>query len=529
MGSSAIFAGCAIGLILADASVAPPLLKTFHLTKTTRDIFGFHHHYEFGADERSQSILEAENATDGRTTEVLWRFSDDGPGQYMMQPFFGSLVCWVFDLPRAAGWWESVLVMIFEMPASFLQDAAVGPPSRAQGEDCTEFRTSQAKAGGWVYNFSYCITADGRVLEGNTSNIRDGKVQWASTLEFFGYETAVDPAKIAPPASGCVNLTTRGVVPADIAAVNAPEWIASLNLLTGGLWKAGANAAFDGVHWAAARSKLGAQMRANRLDLLPRPAPSSLALAQEFDARAAWPRCPSISEIRNQGDCGCCWAFGAVEVLADRLCIAGQAPNLTLSAQHLVLCDSSNDGCSGGFLDNAWRFLSQSGVVTEACDPYQHCKDPSRPSCEPGAAKLSVEECPSSCVDGSQLRHFRASVVYAVSKPGDAVAMQQEIAASGPVEAAFFVFQDFMSYQSGVYFRTAASGASQGGHAIRILGWGMDKDEPYWLVANSWGPGWGEAGFFRIRRGVNECGIESIPAAGSAPEASAGALELHLV
>jgi cathepsin B len=53
-----------------------------------------------------------------------------------------------------------------------------------------------------------------------------------------------------------------------------------------------------------------------------------------------------------------------------------------------------------------------------------------------------------------------------------------------------------------------------GGHAMRILGWGTEKGEDYWLVTNSWSPQWGLKGFFKIRRGTNECGIETIPAAG---------------
>ena len=53
-----------------------------------------------------------------------------------------------------------------------------------------------------------------------------------------------------------------------------------------------------------------------------------------------------------------------------------------------------------------------------------------------------------------------------------------------------------------------------GRHAVRLVGWGEEGGTPYWTIANSWSPEWGEAGFFRIRRGTNECGIESTPAAG---------------
>lgn len=78
----------------------------------------------------------------------------------------------------------------------------------------------------------------------------------------------------------------------------------------------------------------------------------------------------------------------------------------------------------------------------------------------------------------------------------------------------FWVFSDFSAYQSGVYKRTSTTWS--GAHAIKLIGWGVDKEtgEKYWTVANSWGSAWGENGFFRIARGVNECGIEDEIVAG---------------
>ncbi len=72
---------------------------------------------------------------------------------------------------------------------------------------------------------------------------------------------------------------------------------------------------------------------------------------------------------------------------------------------------------------------------------------------------------------------------------------------------AFTVYADFPSYKSGVYQHV--SGSELGGHAIKILGWGVENGTPYWLVANSWNEDWGDKGFFKILRGKNECGIES--------------------
>jgi len=83
---------------------------------------------------------------------------------------------------------------------------------------------------------------------------------------------------------------------------------------------------------------------------------------------------------------------------------------------------------------------------------------------------------------------------------------------NGPVEGAFTVYADFPSYKSGVY--SHVSGGQLGGHAIRIMGWGVENGTPYWLVANSWNEDWGDKGTFKIKRGNDECGIESSVVAG---------------
>ena len=82
----------------------------------------------------------------------------------------------------------------------------------------------------------------------------------------------------------------------------------------------------------------------------------------------------------------------------------------------------------------------------------------------------------------------------------------------GPIEVAFTVYQDFLTYKTGVYHHT--SGSALGGHAVKMVGWGVENGEPYWLIANSWNEDWGDKGFFKIRRGHNECGIESQGVAG---------------
>jgi len=80
---------------------------------------------------------------------------------------------------------------------------------------------------------------------------------------------------------------------------------------------------------------------------------------------------------------------------------------------------------------------------------------------------------------------------------------------NGPVQVAFVVYPSFMSYKSGVYHMHKGEEA-EGGHAVKIVGWGKEGEHKYWNVANSWGTSWGEEGFFRILRGKDECGIETM-------------------
>jgi len=73
------------------------------------------------------------------------------------------------------------------------------------------------------------------------------------------------------------------------------------------------------------------------------------------------------------------------------------------------------------------------------------------------------------------------------------------------METGFEVYHDFFNYKSGVYHHVSGK-LLAGGHAVKILGWGQENGTDYWICANSWGPTWGEEGFFRIQMG--ECGID---------------------
>lgn len=240
--------------------------------------------------------------------------------------------------------------------------------------------------------------------------------------------------------------------------------------------------------------------------------PKSLKLPKEFDARTAWSQCSSIGRILDQGHCGSCWAFGAVESLSDRFCIHFHM-NISLSVNDLLACCGfmCGDGCDGGYPISAWRYFVRHGVVTEECDPYFDSTGCSHPGCEPA---YPTPKCVKKCQVKNQIwrnsKHFSVNAYRIGSDPSDIMA---EVYKNGPVEVAFTVYEDFAHYKSGIYKHL--TGDVMGGHAVKLIGWGTSEEgEDYWLVANQWNRSWGDDGYFKIRRGTNECGIEEAAVAG---------------
>lgn len=289
-------------------------------------------------------------------------------------------------------------------------------------------------------------------------------------------------------------------------------------------WTAGVNDRFAYDDLSAAKVLLGALDTPSEMKLPILLHEIVQAPPAAFDSRTQWGAlCPSTNEIRDQSACGSCWAFGAVEAATDRMCIATNGSvKFHLSANDLLSCCglSCGSGCNGGYTSAAWTYLKNTGIVSggnygdsSQCSMYPFPQCDHHVSGKYGpcpSAEYSTPKCTHACDSQSSYnvtftadKHkFKTS--YSVSS--NIAQIQTEILTYGPVEGSFTVYEDFLTYTSGVYQHT--SGSALGGHAIKIIGWGVDNGTPYWTVANSWNEDWGNKGYFNILRGKNECGIE---------------------
>ncbi|KAF4687936.1 hypothetical protein FOZ63_024242, partial [Perkinsus olseni] len=203
-------------------------------------------------------------------------------------------------------------------------------------------------------------------------------------------------------------------------------------------------------------------------------------LPASFDARDRFKDCAGvIGHVRDQSDCGSCWAFATTEAYNDRLCIkTGGKFTKLLSPGHMASCCSIfhgclSFGCSGGF---------PAGYQSPYCSTS--CRN-SKYSTTFDKDRHYVEE---------RYPHWFLKTS----------SVKKEIMTNGPVSAAYIVYEDFMSYKSGVYKHT--KGSIVGLHAVKIIGWGEENGEEYWLVVNSWNEDWGDHGLFKIALG--QCGID---------------------
>jgi hypothetical protein len=200
-----------------------------------------------------------------------------------------------------------------------------------------------------------------------------------------------------------------------------------------------------------------------------------------------------LTSVKNQGQCGSCWAFGAIGCLEAMINIAYINPNvdMDLSEQYMVSCVTSCSGCNGGNAYYCYKYMKDDtypndGALPESCFPYT-------------SGSGSVPPCSSKCSDWIN-KLVKKITNYGISSGSSQIKSRLS---KGPVCLSFQVYDDFYDYTGGIYQHVY--GSFVGWHQVVCVGY--SDSGGYWICKNSWGSGWGESGWFKIKFG--ECSIES--------------------
>ena len=209
--------------------------------------------------------------------------------------------------------------------------------------------------------------------------------------------------------------------------------------------------------------------------------PAELLDTSNLEDSLDWRQKGAVTAVKNQGQCGSCWAFSTTGAVEGSMFLA--YGNLqSYSEQQLVDCSKQNNGCNGGLMDYAFQYIETAPLEQEGDYPYTARDGSCKYVASKGVGKVKAFKDVSQDKSGSQLK-------AAIAKGPVSVA----------IEADQFVFQ---GYTGGVI--TSGCGSSLD-HGVLAVGYGVEGSQEYILVKNSWGASWGDQGYVKIA--PNQCGI----------------------
>ncbi|KAF4669530.1 hypothetical protein FOL46_001353 [Perkinsus olseni] len=208
--------------------------------------------------------------------------------------------------------------------------------------------------------------------------------------------------------------------------------------------------------------------------------------ATDLPASVDWRDKNVLNPIKNQGDCGSCWAFSATGALEAQYAIA-TGKLLSFSEQQLVDCSGGygNEGCNGGIMDAAYNYTQHYGIDQESTYPYKAEDE----RCDTSLEKRH-DGLPIGGVTGfHMLAHTDSALMKAVAAAPVSIGMNAD--GTG-----------FQFYKSGVYSSTSCNDEEGSiDHGVVAVGYGTEKGHDYYIIRNSWGTSWGSDGYFYLKRG----------------------------
>lgn len=199
-----------------------------------------------------------------------------------------------------------------------------------------------------------------------------------------------------------------------------------------------------------------------------------------------------VNPIKNQGNCGSCWAFAATAVL-EGMAAKKFGHLISMSEQEIIDCAHGGNAmaCEGGNPPAAWAFTHQSAQVKEVSYPYVSGMTGVEGTCTAMAHNL---------------RMISASQDYQIIQSEND--LKTALVEFGPVAIGVQASDAcFMEYKGGILSPSTCACGGPMDHAVVVVGYNTTVPEPYWIIRNSWGTAWGEQGYGRLAMGVNQCNI----------------------
>jgi len=212
-------------------------------------------------------------------------------------------------------------------------------------------------------------------------------------------------------------------------------------------------------------------------------APKDIDVPQTLD----WRTQNMVTPVKNQEQCGSCWAFSVTENIESMYCMKNQIDCTTfppLAPQEIVDCDTVDQGCNGGDPPTAYQFVIQEGGMEDESDYPYTAQD-------------------GTCAFQANLVKVTISNWQYATQNSDETTMQSNLVSWGPLSICVDA-EPWQDYTGGVLMASDCS--TQLDHCVQLVGYDMTQSTPFWIVRNSWGADWGENGYIRLQYGQDTCG-----------------------